>query len=265
MTASETTFTDGSAYERQMGRWSKLAGRQFLDWLGVAPGLEWLDAGCGNGAFTEEIIALAKPSGIVGIDPAEGQIAFARARAGAKAARFEIGDAQALPFADASFDIAVSALVIAFIPDPAKGVSELFRVVRPEGLVASYMWDLPGGGLPLQPIYSAMRRMGLSPAVPPSHAASGSEAMQALWQAAGLAGVETRVITIEVAFADFDDFWDSCAIPVGPLGKTLQAMPPDQLETLKANLRQQLPAGPEGRIAYSSFANAVKGRKPPAA
>jgi len=43
-------FTDGAAYERRMGRWSRLVGEVFLDWLAAPPGLRWVDVGCGNGA-----------------------------------------------------------------------------------------------------------------------------------------------------------------------------------------------------------------------
>ena len=261
MSGTQTTFTDGKAYERLMGRWSGLVGRQFLEWLAVPPGMNWLDAGCGNGAFTEEIATHAAPAAIIGIDPAQSQIAYAIKRPGAKPAKFQLGDAQALPFANDSFDAAVTALVIAFIPDPAKAVAELSRVVRPGGWVASYMWDLPGGGLPLQPMYAAMRKMGLSPPLPPSFEFSRREAMQELWTKAGLEQVETTVITIPVAFSNFEDFWESCSIPVGPLAKLLQTMAPETREELKGLLRERLPVAPDGRIAYDSFANAVKGRK----
>ena len=44
-----------------MGRWSRLVGGEFLDWLDVPPGLRWLDVGCGNGAFTEELVARCAP------------------------------------------------------------------------------------------------------------------------------------------------------------------------------------------------------------
>ena len=70
-------FTDGSAYERFMGIWSRLAGDVFLDWLSPLPNLRWLDVGCGNGAFTEAVISHCKPRNIRGIDPSPEQIEFA--------------------------------------------------------------------------------------------------------------------------------------------------------------------------------------------
>ena len=138
-------FTDGEAYERLMGRWSRLAGAIFLDWLAPPSGLRWLDVGCGNGAFTELLVERCAPSEVLGIDPSEEQLAFARDRASTAIVEFQQGDAQALPFEDGVFDIAAMALAINLIPDPAKAVEEMARVVRRGGWVATYMWDILGG------------------------------------------------------------------------------------------------------------------------
>ena len=68
---TEIRFDDGAAYERYMGKWSQLAGEAFLDWLAPAPGLRWLDVGCGNGAFTEMLAERCAPASVKGIDPSE--------------------------------------------------------------------------------------------------------------------------------------------------------------------------------------------------
>jgi ubiquinone/menaquinone biosynthesis C-methylase UbiE len=141
-------FYDGAAYERMMGVWSRLAGDIFLDWLAPPSGLRWVDIGCGNGAFTELIVERCAPAEIQGIDPSQAQLAFARTRPAACVADFEQGDAMALPFPEHRFDVAVMALVLFFVPDPAKGVAEMVRVVRPGGTITAYLWDLPGGGFP---------------------------------------------------------------------------------------------------------------------
>ena len=255
-------FSDGKVYERMMGRWSKLAGRVFLDWLEAPPNLRWIEVGCGNGAFTEELIARCAPAAVSAIDPSEGQLAFARTRPGATLARFQIGDAQALPFADRSFDAAAMALVITFVPDPAKTVAEMARVVRPGGLVATYMWDTLGGGVPLAPIEAALKSLGKAPPSRINPAASRSDTMQGFWQAAGLQAVETRQIRIPVVYSSFDDFCESNLVPIGPSGQVISAMSPSEKEQLKARLRDQLPIGADGRIAYEAFANAVKGHVP---
>jgi ubiquinone/menaquinone biosynthesis C-methylase UbiE len=93
-------FDDGAAYERMMGIWSRIVGDVFLDWLAPRSGLQWIDVGCGNGAFTELIVARCAPAEVQGIDPSEGQLAFARARSTAGVAEFRPGDAMALPFPD---------------------------------------------------------------------------------------------------------------------------------------------------------------------
>jgi ubiquinone/menaquinone biosynthesis C-methylase UbiE len=255
-------FTDGAHYERVMGRWSGLAGEKFVGWLGVPPRLRWLDVGCGNGAFTEALIARCAPSAVMAIDPSEGQLSYARTRPGTKIADFRIGDAQALPFACGSFDVAAMALVIVFLPDPAQAVAEMTRVVRPGGWIATYMWDMPGGGFPLEPLSVALKSLDMAPLSPPNAAASRRDNLQTLWQQAGLQFVDTQVIRVPIAYADFDDFWESNTAPTGPSGKAIQALPPGAKEQLQQRLREQLPIGRDRRIAYEAFANAVKGRVP---
>jgi SAM-dependent methyltransferase len=254
-------FADGSVYERLMGRWSRIAGRQFIDWLRPSEGLVWLDVGCGNGAFTEEIVGHCAPAAVAGIDPSDGQIDYASKRPGMGVATFQVGDSQDLPYPDQSFDVATMALVIAFVPDLAKGVAELARVIRPGGTAAAYMWDLPAMSLPLGPIYRTLRDMELTAPVPPSADFSTRDAMEGLWRDAGFEDVETTVITITVNFSDFDDFWTSTTLPAGPHAKFVASLPEDARHELRRRLRAGLPTAADGSISYASSANAVKGRR----
>ena len=84
-----------------MAPWSRSAGALFLDWLAQGQGLAWVDVGCGNGAFTELILAKSFPSSVCAIDPSEAQIAAARQRLSAKQVELSVGDATALPYDDA--------------------------------------------------------------------------------------------------------------------------------------------------------------------
>src|SRR5256714_5815828 len=104
MSESGELFPDGEAYERLMGRWSRLAGEVFLDWLDVPKGLRWLDVGCGNGAFTEVLITRRAPAAVAAIDPSHRQLAHARARPRTELAPFHRGDAEQLPFGDSTCD-----------------------------------------------------------------------------------------------------------------------------------------------------------------
>ena len=223
--------------------------------------LKWIDIGCGNGAFTEVLIARCAPAAVTGVDPSEGRLAYARARPGAKRAEFRVADAQALPFPDNSFDAATMALVIVFIPDPRMAARELVRVVRPGGVVATYVWEFPDG-FPPAPLAAAMKDLGLAPPERPNVQASARGAMQAIWKEAGLTAIETEVIRIRVSFPSFDDFWDSNTVPVGPSGKALPELSPGALEQLKTRLRERLPIAADGSISYQAFANAVKGVVP---
>jgi ubiquinone/menaquinone biosynthesis C-methylase UbiE len=178
-----------------------------------------------------------------------------------RVAEFRLGDAMALPFPAGRFDAAIMALVLVFVPEPAKGVAEMVRAVRPGGIIAAYMWDMLGGGFPLEPLLVEMRAMDLTAPRPPQREASRMEAMRGLWRGAGLEAVETREITVHRTFADFDDFW-ATSKKSPSLGPTIAAMASEDAKTLKNRVRARLPADSEGRITYGARANAIKGRRP---
>ncbi len=254
-------FDDGAAYERYMGEWSRLAGETFLGWLAPKSGLRWLDVGCGNGAFTEMLVGRCAPASVDGIDPSEAQLAFARTRPAARVAQFRRADAMALPFPDDTFDAAVMPLVIFFVPEPARGVAEMARVVCPGGTVTAYAWDMEGGGFPYEALQAEMRGMGVAVPTPPSTGASRIDAMRDLWTGAGLDSVETREIGVRRTFADFDDYWTT--VLGGPsVGPQLALMASEDIAFLKARMRASLPADADGRITCGARANAVKGRVP---
>ncbi len=261
MPEQQIRFDDGAAYERMMGVWSRSAGEVFLDWIKPAPGLRWIDIGCGNGAFTELLVERCAPIEVQGVDPSEGQLAFARKRPGARLAGFRQGDAMTLPFADNSFDAATMALVIFFVPDPAKGVAEMARVVRPGGTVAAYAWDILGGGFPLNPLQSEMRAMGHAPLLPPNADASRIDALRNLWTGAGLEDVQTREIAVQRTFFNFDDFW-ATGLLSGGTGPVIAKRVAGDAEKLKSRVRAKLPPDAAGRITHTARANAVKGRVP---
>ncbi|MEO3470906.1 class I SAM-dependent methyltransferase [Roseomonas sp. CAU 1739] len=253
-------FADGAAYERFMGGWSRLAGDVFLDWVAPAPGLRWADIGCGNGASTAMLLDRCAPASVDGIDPSPAQLDYARGRLAGRPARLRQGSAMDLPFADDSFDAAIMALVLFFVPDPAKGVAEMARVVAPAGIVAAYSWDLAGGGFPIAVIQEEMRAAGMAVPMPPSADASRRETMRALWADAGLREIEQRSITVTRRFPDFDIFWTT-SIQGPAMVATLEGQTPEAVEALRRRVHDRLTADATGGITISATANAVKGLK----
>ncbi len=168
----------------------------------------------------------------------------------------------ALPCENERFDAAVMALVIFFVPEPAQGVAEMKRVVKPGGMVCAYVWDmLEPGGFPMAAMQEELRKMGVTPMLPPRAEVSRIDALQALWEGAGLMNIATREITIARTFEDFEDYWASVEIAVG-MGPSTREMGADAKTRLKECLRARLPADTAGRISFTSRANAVLGHVP---
>jgi SAM-dependent methyltransferase len=259
--ADEIKFRDGAAYERYMGEWSRSAGETFLAWLGPRPGLRWLDVGCGNGAFTETLAARCAPASLHGIDPSEDQLAYARSRPALRAADFRKGDAMALPFPDGAFDAAVMPLVIFFVPEPARGVAEMARVVGAGGIVSAYAWDMLGGGFPYALLQEELKSMGVQVPKPPHPEAARLEDLRDLWAGAGLARIETRAFTVRRTFSGFDEYW-SCVLGGPSVGPKLAALSAGDAEALRTRLRARLGAGGPGGIALEARCHAVRGETP---
>src|SRR5262249_48266786 len=186
MAETQIRFEDGAAYERNMGNWSQRAGSIFLDWLAAASDLKWIDVGCGNGAFTELLVERCAPLEVQGIDPSEGQLAFARTRPAARIAKFSRGDAMALPFPADAFDVATMAFVIPCVREQIKGVAEMTGVFRRCAWGATYIGDMWGGVFPLAPTRIEMRARGFTFQTPPRLEASRIEVLRELWTRAGL-------------------------------------------------------------------------------
>ena len=262
MTEAKNYFTDGPAYDRLMGGFTRAAGEVFLDWLSLPAGLNWIDVGCGTGAFTQLLLDRCNPASIEALDPAEEQIAFARTTPAGKRINFQVGDAQSLPFGAGAFDAATMALVITFIPDPNKAVAELRRITKPGGTIATYMWDFFNMGFPRQRLSDAVERIGFAVHHPAGYANSRMETMAGYFRAAGLTDIATRVIEVDITYPDFDTYWDAQTELVNDVVRQIRKMSAADLERLKSDLRANLPKDQNGRIAYKAKANAVKGRVP---
>lgn len=257
-------FASTDAYEKYMGRWSARLGRPFADFVSVKDGDRILDVGCGTGSLVEAIARIATAARIVGIDPAQGFVEYARARFPDPRINFDQGSAFELPYPDGSFDRTLSLLVLMLIRRPEKAASEMRRVTRAGGTVAACTWDGVGPEMTaivweelikLDPFTEARAER--------SKHCNGKGQLAALWRETGLVNVEETVFDIRTEFVSFDDYWSPYLAGVGPTGGYVAGLPQDRRHALAAALRKRLLAGrPDGPISLGARAWAVRGIVP---
>ena len=258
------TWASGAPYEHYVGRWSVLVGREFIAWLAVPFGARWLDVGCGTGALSEIIGEHASPAAIDGIDPSEGFLTYARERIEDERVRFHLGDAQELPFAEATFDATVAGLVLNFVPDAARAVAEMARVTRPGGIVAAYVWDYAGEMQLMRHFWTAAAE--LDPAAIELDEGrrfpiAKPEVLEQLFVGAGLRDVAVRAIDIPTVFRDFDDYWSPFLGGQGPAGAYAVSLAADRQVALRRRISAGLPIAEDGSIPLIARAWGVRGRK----
>ncbi len=265
MSETHVAFDDGSAYDRYMGRWSRAVGEQFLAWLNPPGNRQWLDVGCGTGAFTGLVLSRAAPETIIGIDPSPAQVEHAKRTVASPHADFRTGSAIDLPFGAGEFDVVVSALAIHFFPDRPQAFREMLRVTRPGGIVAGYTWrksstilDAPYGPLARGVIDIAGEVM-LSPTVPEAM----PDGLRTTLTSTGYAEIDVTTIEARLTFRVFEDYWTSqTGTFPHPVAKSVAALSDRDRARLRDMLRATLPTAGDGTITYSSRATAFKAHKP---
>jgi ubiquinone/menaquinone biosynthesis C-methylase UbiE len=246
-----------------MGRWSRLLAREFLKWLNPPAELRWLDVCCGSGVVTEAVVERNKPASIVGVDISREQIDFARQNRTHSNVTFEIADAMALPFPDASFDIAVSGLGFNYFPSPVRGLDEMIRVVRPGGIVAVYVWDYERGARFLREFWDAA--IAVDPEAMQSDQARRfpictQDGLRDTFERAKLAEISTHALDIVTHFAGFDDYWDPLLTGQGSAPNYLAACDKNTQTEIRERIRKRLPANAQGAIELPARAWAIRGR-----
>ncbi len=258
------TWAQGSAYEPYVGRWSRLVARELVTWLAMPPASTWLDAGCGTGALTETILALAAPSKVTGLDASEGFITHAAGHNRDPRTRFLGGDLQFLPFEDRTFDAAVSGLVLNFVPDKKRALAEMARVVRHNGAVALYVWDYAEGMQFMRYFWDAAADGSSTAAVLDEgqrFPICQPQPLAQLFRDTGLHDVQVRAIDIPTIFQDFDDYWLPFLGGQGSAPSYLMTLDEEERAGLRERLRRQLPVSPGGRIHLIARAWAARGRR----
>src|SRR5215212_3919704 len=208
--APKEAWARGDLYEPYVGRWSRLVAQKFIRWLALAENSLWLDVGCGTGALSQTILDVANPQKVKGIDRSEGFLGFARQRMSHPNIQFEVGDAQALSVDAETYDVAVSGLVLNFVPQPGQMVAEMRRAVRKGGTVALYVWDYARKMQFMRHFWNAAA--ALDPAARDldegrRFSVGNPSGLTDLFHDAGFSQIEVRPIDISTDFKNFDDYW----------------------------------------------------------
>ncbi|MER7342550.1 class I SAM-dependent methyltransferase [Streptomyces sp. NPDC000075] len=255
----------GEAYEPYVGRWSRLVAARFVRRLDAAPGGSWRDVGCGTGAVTQAVLDAAEPADVIGVDPSQDYLAYARRHVADRRARFLRADAEHLPFTGSSASAVVSGLVLNFVPDPARAAAEMVRVVRPGRLVGVYLWDYGEGGMEaIRAFWDAATALdpgarALDEAV--RFPLCTRAALGGLLAGAGLRDVRTEETRVPTPFRDFADYWTPFLGGQGPAPAYLAGLPEDHRARLRERLRAALPRAADGTIALHARAWAARGRR----
>lgn len=239
------------AYGRFMGRYSQPLATAFVQLAGVEQGARVLDVGCGTGALTAVLIPLLGADAVSAADPSEPFVEAMRLRF--RDVDVRRSTAEQLPYPDDSFDCALASLVVSFMADPVAGLAEMARVVRPGGLVGATVWDHGGTTGPLSPFWGAVLEIdpdahdeSALPGVREGHLAQ-------LFEAAGLRNVNSTTLTVQLALADFNDWWEPYTLGVGPPGDYVARLDDEGRERLKAKCAQLFPQSGPFEVAASAW------------
>jgi SAM-dependent methyltransferase len=228
-------FANTRAYEARMGRWSARLAPLFVHFAQITDGGHVLDVGCGTGVLVRTVSAMTRQSEIVGIDPAQPFIEYARTQLADPRLIFDRGTALDLPYPAGTFDYTLSLLVLMFLPHPEQAASEMHRVTHPGWNSRRVHLGSRGSGNDrnllggCHPIGS--RRSGAC-----GKALRFDQAGQltALWHATGLQHVEETALEMGMEFISFDDYWQPHLTGDGPSGVYVAGLPPEHRDALHA-------------------------------
>ncbi|MFO0581745.1 MAG: class I SAM-dependent methyltransferase [Anaeromyxobacter sp.] len=244
----------GDAYDRFVGRYSRLLAPRFVDFARVGAG-PVLDLGCGPGALTAELAARHGADRTAAVDPSEPFVAACRARV--PGADVRLGAGEALPFPDAHFGGVLSQLVLSFVKDPGRTISEVRRVLRPGGVVAVCSFEERGFELARTFWEVALK---LDPAAPDDARLPFRhlEPMLALLRGAGFSDVSSGLIEFDVGYEGFDALFEPLLQGVGPPGAWLAAQPEPVRAAMREGWFERL-GRPTGPFSLHAMVLAVRG------
>ena len=234
-----------ATYDLVVGAVTARVGKDLLDAVRAGPGTRLLDVGCGPGTITAA--AAARGAQATGVDLAEGMLAVGRERH--PHVELLTGDAEQLPFGDASFDAVVGGFVLNHLPDPEAAIAEFARVLAPGGRLAVAVWQRPESNPLLGELTRAVRDAGVEvraglPEGPDPYRLSDEPGMRAFLELAGPSAIEVRPLRITHEAADAGELWKGLLGGTARISTVLARQPED----VRARVREAFVArvAPDG-------------------
>ncbi|MFQ5744804.1 MAG: class I SAM-dependent methyltransferase [Acidobacteriota bacterium] len=253
----------GSTYEAFMGRWSRRVAPRFVSWLGVPTSQRWLDVGCGTGALTNAICKVASPELVIGCDPAEALVEYARKHTEDARVSFVVAGSGGLPRSRDGYGSVTSLFALNFLPDAGHALEEMRSLASGGGTISACVWDYQGRmeflrtfwdvAASLDPGACELDEGRRFPLCRP-------EALSELFLAAGLEDVRCEPIEMSTDFASFEDYWKPFLGGTGPAPSYVASLEPRGRDALAEALERALQTLPDGRIVLTARAWAVRGR-----
>jgi ubiquinone/menaquinone biosynthesis C-methylase UbiE len=265
--ASTYHASDGAAYEKFLGRWTRELAPRFLDFATFSDEGPILDVGTGTGSLAFAMAARWPSRNVRAIDAAEPYIAHARAHFKGKYPHFEIGDATALLYDDGTFSGTAAQLVLNFVPNTVAAVNEMRRVTWSGGTIAAAVWDFRGGLVYQRLFWDTAAGIDPKAGEARDRLFSGAlalpDGLPNLFRAAGLKKVQQGSLTIRMKYACFDDYWQPLLGGQGPVGTYVASLGGDLRRKIEDAVRRAYSSGsPDGERSLTATAWAVRGTVP---
>jgi ubiquinone/menaquinone biosynthesis C-methylase UbiE len=246
---------DAAAYERYLGRWSRLFVPAVLAAAEVASGDRVLDVATGPGEAARRALSLVTPAGrVIGADISPAMLTAARARLDDRSFQPVAMDGHALAFRDGNFDAVVCQLGLQFFPDPARGLAEFRRVLRAGGCTAVCVISTPDRA----PMWGVLAE-ALSRQLPEQRetlhltfALADPERLAHLLKMAGFRDVRVQRETRQGTMASFADYWAPIEAGTGQLPQAYLALPASRRQAVREEVEARLAAfETNGRLAMT--------------